>query len=214
MPRTETQTRQLFDEWAASYDADLIEASGPLLGYTQSVAAIDGSLPIEGAARVLDVGTGSGTIAARFAGQGAHITGIDPSARMLGLCREQHPDFALSLGTFNDIPLADATFDAVVSGFAFHETFLPTRGAVCAEIARVLKPGGCLCLLDIMFASDAAMQAAREHIGAGWDDDEDYAIVGELDTLLRQAGFTALRWTQTAPFHWLVTARKGEGYGI
>jgi hypothetical protein len=75
-------------------------------------------------------------------------------------------------------------------------------------MARVLQPGGYLCLLDIMFASSLAMQEARQRVGDKWDDDEDYAIVGELDTLLRENGFVSLKWHQTAPFHWIVTARK------
>jgi putative AdoMet-dependent methyltransferase len=208
MPRTEDETRRLFDEWAESYDADLLEESGPLLGYARSVGAVDAALPVEGNAQVLDIGIGSGAIARRFADRGAQITGIDISEKMLELCAKQNPGFELHIGTFNHIPLPDAKFDGVVSGFAFHETPLQKRGEACAEVARVLKPGGYLCLLDIMFVSEMAMHEARQLIARKWDDNEDYAVVGELDTLLRRSGFTMLSWRQTAPFHWMVTARK------
>lgn len=208
MPRTTDQTRQLFDDWAQTYDQDLLEARGPLLGYARSQQALDDAFPIETGARVLDIGIGSGAVAGRLAARGAHITGIDISEKMLARCAEQHPAFDLHPGTFTQIPLPDATFDGVVSGFAFHETPPAQRAAACGEMARVLKPGGCLGLLDIMFASPPAMAEARDRIGQAWDDDEDYAIVGDLDTLLRQAGFTAVTWNQTGPFHWLVTARK------
>jgi putative AdoMet-dependent methyltransferase len=208
MPRTEDETRRLFDEWAKSYDSDLLEGSGPLLGYAQSVGAIDAMLPIERNAQVLDIGIGSGAIAKRLADRGAQITGIDISEKMLELCGKKNPDFELHIGTFDNIPLPAGKFDCVVSGFAFHETLLPKRSDACAEMARVLKPGGYLCLLDIMFVSETAMHEARQLIAEKWDDDEDYAMVGELDTLLRRSGFTMLRWCQTAPFHWMVTARK------
>lgn len=208
MPRTEDQTRRLFDEWAESYDSDVLEASGPLLGYAQSVDAMATALPIQGDVQMLDIGIGSGAIARRFTDRGAQITGVDISEKMLELCGKQNPGFELYLGTFSNLPLPDETYNFVVSGFAFHETLLPKRGVACGEMARVLKPGGYLCLLDIMFASVLAVDEARQLIAEKWDDDEDYAIVGELDTLLRQNGFATLRWCQTAPFHWLVTARK------
>jgi putative AdoMet-dependent methyltransferase len=208
MPRTEDQTRRLFDEWARSYDSDLLEEGGPLLGYARSVGAIEAALPVDKNAHVLDIGIGGGAIARRLADRGARITGIDISEKMLALCGERHPDFDLHIGTFNNIPLPVETFDCVVSGFAFHETLVPKRDDACAEMARVLKSGGALCVLDIMFASELAMHEARQLIADKWDDDEDYAIVGDLDTLLRQNGFTTVKWVQTAPFHWMVTARK------
>ena len=208
MARTEEQTRKLFDEWALSYDADLAHERGPLLGYAHSLTAIDSAIPTVTGLRLLDIGIGSGAVARRFAERGAHITGIDISEKMLDLCREQNPDFELHQGTFTVIPAPDAVFDGIVSGFAFHETPLPKREAACREMARVLKPGGYLCLLDIIFASPTAMQEARQLIGRLWDDSEDYAIVGELDTLVRASGFTSVSWQQTAPFHWMLTARK------
>jgi putative AdoMet-dependent methyltransferase len=210
MARTEEQTRRLFDEWARSYDTDLLEESGPLIGYARSIGAIDDALPIETNSQVLDIGIGRGAIAERLAEQGARITGIDISKTMLDLCGKQHPNFELHVGTFNHIPLPDEMFNCVVSGFAFHETATPKRGEACREMARVLKPEGYLCLLDIMFVSPLAMQEARQLIAEKWDDDEDYAIVGDLDTLLRKCGFAAVKWRQSAPFHWMVTARKIE----
>lgn len=208
MARTEDQTRALFNAWAATYDDDLRQASGPLLGYEGSLQAVDAALPTPLDGYMLDIGIGSGTLAKRLAERGATIAGIDISEQMLALCRQQHPYFVLEIGTFNAIPFGDDLFDGVVSGFAFHETSASKRAEACHEMARVLKPGGLLCLLDIMFASRLGMQEAQQLIADQWDDSEDYAIVGELDVLLREQGFTSVAWRQTAPFHWLVTARK------
>lgn len=207
MSRTDDQTRRLFDEWAATYDADLQNARGPLIGYRGSLDALTDKLPVQSGWRVLDVGIGSGAVAERFEARGAVISGVDISEKMLDVCRAQHPDYDLHIGTFNTLPVPDNTFDAVVSGFAFHETDVQQRHEACAEIARVLKPEGYLCLLDIMFASEAATQHARDMTGKAWDDSEEYALIGDLDTTLRGAGFTSISWQQTAPFHWLVTAR-------
>jgi ubiquinone/menaquinone biosynthesis C-methylase UbiE len=208
MGRNEEETRKLFDDWAKSYDIDLLDEGGPLMGYACSIQALEHVLQVAPNSHILDIGIGSGAITKRLAAQGAQITGIDISEKMLALCREQNPDFTLYTGTFNSIPLLNESVNYVVSGFAFHETPVSARRDACQEMARVLQPGGYLCLLDIMFASSLAMQEARKLIGDKWDDDEDYAIVGELDTLLRENGFVSLKWYQAAPFHWIVTARK------
>lgn len=208
MTRTEAQTKRLFDEWAKSYDADLVDATGPLIGYQQSLQALARGLPSISFEHLLDVGIGSGAVAAQFASRARQITGIDPSDEMLAVCQQKYPDFTLKLGTFHEIPAEDATFDAVVSGFAYHETPVEKRQSACEALARVLKPDGYLCLLDIIFASDAAMQSAAALVRDEWDDTEVYALVGDLDAQLHASGFVSISWQHTAPFHWMVTARK------
>jgi ubiquinone/menaquinone biosynthesis C-methylase UbiE len=208
MTRSEEQTRALFDEWAASYDVDLLHERGPLMGYKHSLSVIDDVVPVESESLILDIGIGSGAIARRLEDRGAKIMGIDISEKMLAVCKEQNPTFDLRLGTFNSIPTSDEVFTGVVSGFAFHETPISKRHDACREMARVLKPGGYLCLLDIMFASPTAMQEAQMLIAHEWDNSEDYALVQDLDTLIRDSGFTSVKWYQTAPFHWILTARK------
>jgi putative AdoMet-dependent methyltransferase len=208
MTRTDEQTRKLFDEWAKSYDADLANANGPLLGYARSLQAVDVAIPVVKDMKVLDIGIGTGAVANLFAKRGAQVTGVDISQEMLDLCNQQYPDFDLHLGTFTDIPLNDDTFDYVVSGFAFHETSPDKRANACREIARVLKPQGYLFILDIMFASNAAIEEASELIANEWDENEDYAIVGDLDRLIREQDFASVQWRQTAPFHWMIIARK------
>ena len=209
MTRTEDQTRQLFDDWARTYDADLENARGPLIGYKGSLQAVEAGLPLQAGTHALDIGIGNGALAQRLAAQGVTITGIDISKRMLALCAENHPAFTLHEGTFNDIPLEAEAVDYVVSSFAFHEVPPEKRRDACEKMAQVLKPAGYLCLVDIMFASTPAMQAAEKLLGKAWDPNEAYAIIGELDTLLHETGFVSITWQQTAPFHWMVVARQG-----
>ncbi|KAB2441547.1 SAM-dependent methyltransferase [Bacillus luti] len=59
-----------------------------------------------------------------------------------------------------------------------------------------------------MFVSDFALNEARERIGRRWDSTEVYPFVNELDTLLRETGFSSINWRQTAPCHWAVVAHK------
>jgi ubiquinone/menaquinone biosynthesis C-methylase UbiE len=206
--RTADETRALFDQWAQSYDEDLKRPIGILDGYETSLRLAAETVELPPNAKILDIGIGTGAFAALFTqSSAAQVFGLDVSEKMLEQCRSQHPRFSLQSGGFYPIPHADESFHVVVSSFAFHETPPDKRPNVCLEIARVLKSGGILCLLDIMFASPTAVEDARRVLGRFWDPSEVYAIVGDLDTDLRAAGFRALSWRQTAPCHWVVTTQ-------
>jgi ubiquinone/menaquinone biosynthesis C-methylase UbiE len=119
------------------------------------------TLAAERCARVLDVGCGTGRLAARLrampgvqslAGTASVrlVVGVDFSAGMLAQARTRlAPDdgsatAVLVRGDATRLPLADAAFDAAVSTEAFH--WFPDQDAALAEIRRVLRPGGRLLL--------------------------------------------------------------------
>lgn len=206
MPRSTRENRAIFDRWAETYGHEDAR-SGPLAGYEESILEAAAMLAIEKDASILDVGIGTGAFAGLFAARGARICGIDISEKMMEQCHAAHPHFALSAGSFTSIPYPALHFDAVVSSFSFHHVPQEAWDEALAEIARVLKPGGRFCLLDIMFLSTAAVLNAR----AALDDEEDYPLVGDLDGHLRTTGFSCIRWRQTAPFHWAVVGTRAQG---
>lgn len=211
--RSTAETRQLFDQWASSYDHDVAVAAGPLHGYTGSLAQAAVLVPVAAGDLMLDLGIGTGSFAALLAERGAIITGLDPSVAMLAQCQNHFPQFQLAVGGFGPLPFAPGRFAAVVSSFAGHEVPPAERLAAWCEVGRVLRPGGTFTLLDILFASPQALVQARTQYAATWDPTEHYALVGELDEQLRTAGFTPLRWQQTAALHWVVVARWGDATG-
>ena len=121
------------------------------------------SLQLRGDEQVLDVGCGRGLLLLEAARRLPHgrATGID-----LWSTRDQSGNAAaatqhnakladvagrvqIDTGDMRQLPYADASFDAIVSSLAIHN--LPTetdREQAVREIARVLKPGGQLALLD------------------------------------------------------------------
>jgi putative AdoMet-dependent methyltransferase len=212
VPRTPEEIRALFDRWASTYDIDLVNSTadgmGPLSGYHESLHEAASLVPVAEGQSVLDVGIGTGAFAALLAERGVKIYGIDPSGNMLASCQERHPEFTVRAGTFTHIPFEESSFDAAISSFAFHEVLPEHRKGACAELARVVKHGGWICLLDIMFVSQGSRDAARRAIGSYWDDEEDYPFVAELDQVLRDAGFAHTCWRQTAHCHWVVIARR------
>jgi SAM-dependent methyltransferase len=91
--------------------------------------------------RVLDLGAGTGKLTALLARLGADVTAVEPDPAMLAELRVLLPDVRARPGSAEEIPLADASVDAVVCGQAMHWFDMD---AAVPEIARVLTAGGVL----------------------------------------------------------------------
>ena len=92
---------------------------------------------------IVDLGTGTGTLARGFARQGARVTGVDPDSRMLEQARQlaQSEDVSVDwrVGKAEAIPLGDGTMDILSAGQCWHWF----DGAQAArEFARVARPDG------------------------------------------------------------------------
>ncbi|GAB0104720.1 class I SAM-dependent methyltransferase [Nocardia sp. JMUB6875] len=87
--------------------------------------------------RVLDVGCGTGIEARQFRDVGCTVLGVEPDARMAAFARDT--GIEVEIGTFEAWDPANRTFDAVISGTAWHWVD-PVAGAV--QAARVLEPNG------------------------------------------------------------------------
>ncbi|MGW4697592.1 class I SAM-dependent methyltransferase [Kitasatospora cineracea] len=90
--------------------------------------------------RVLDVGTGPGTVAAAAVARGALVTAVDAEPSMLELVRRNVPQARCGLATLPELPFPDGEFDAVVANFVLNHVGRPLLAL--AEMRRVLRPGG------------------------------------------------------------------------
>ncbi len=101
--------------------------------------------------RLLDVGAGTGDIAAAAQTRwpGASIIASDFTYEMMvvGKTQVERQSLAFTQADTFALPFADATFDAVVSGFLVRNVV--DRAAAFREQMRVLKPGGRLLCLEI-----------------------------------------------------------------
>jgi SAM-dependent methyltransferase len=89
--------------------------------------------------RFLDVGCGTGELAARVAADlGAEVAGVDTSSRMVELTRQQGVDAAVADAV--DLPFADRSFDAVAACWVLYH--VPQLERAIGECARVLRPSG------------------------------------------------------------------------
>ncbi|MCC6849617.1 MAG: methyltransferase domain-containing protein [Deltaproteobacteria bacterium] len=139
-------SRRFFDAWSTVYDFPLVQRAT----YQPIHAAVRQALAAEPCARVLDVGCGTGRLAARLAVEPCTrmVVGCDFSAGMLahaaGRLRGARGKAALVRGDGTRLPFADGAFDAAVSTEAFH--WFPDQEAALRDLHRVLRPGGRLLL--------------------------------------------------------------------
>ncbi len=93
--------------------------------------------------RLLDIGTGTGTLARGFATRGCQVTALDPSAPLLraarDLAQEAGSRLALVQGVAEALPLASDSFDGITAGQCWHWF---DRARAAEEAFRVLKPEG------------------------------------------------------------------------
>jgi len=106
-------------------------------------AAIDWLVPAH-AARVADIGAGTGKLTRQLREHGRDVIAVEPSAGMREQLRRAVPEVPVLGGTGEQIPLAEQSVDAVLVAQAWH--WVDPERAV-PEVARVLAPGGRLGVL-------------------------------------------------------------------
>ena len=113
---------------------------------------------------VVDVGTGTGLLAraaAQIVGDGAHVTGVDPSPGMLEHAKVPS-GVSLVSGSAESIPLADSCADFLCMGYALRH--LSDLSSAFAEFFRVVRPGGRLCVLEMTLPTGTVQRAILK----GW----------------------------------------------
>lgn len=134
----ERVSAQWDDMRSSFYNADVIDA-----------LAEHGRITAE--SRVVDVGTGTGFVAAGLAGRAAAVTGVDNSPAMLAVAAGNLAalgvgNVQLADGELDDLPLPDDSADAAVANMVLHHA--PDPAAMLAEMARVVRPGGTITVTD------------------------------------------------------------------
>lgn len=159
--------------------------------------------------RVLDLACGTGDFSEMCRAAGAAAVGLDFSRGMLEVAGQRAPEGAWVQGDALRLPLADGSFDAAVSGFALRN--FVSIPPVLHELARVLKPGGRLGLLEVDRPANRAVRAGHSfyfnrvvpRVGGWVGRDAAYRYLPqsavylptqqELVRMLQEAGFKQIR---------------------
>jgi SAM-dependent methyltransferase len=90
--------------------------------------------------RVLDVGTGTGTVAAAACARGAKVTAVDAEPDMVARAGRAAPEADVRLASLPRLPFPDGEFDAVVGNFVLNHLGRPREAL--RELRRMTRPGG------------------------------------------------------------------------
>jgi SAM-dependent methyltransferase len=172
-----------------------------------------------GATEMIDIGTGTGTLALAALERWPAIwaTGIDPSSGMLELARDQasrrlrgglRRRYRTAVAFADRLPFGDGEFDLALSSFVLQ--LVPNRAAALREAHRVLRPGSTFAWVtwlagEVRFAGDVVTDAVLEE--AGFDPPEpegssgDVASLAAAATAMRRAGFRDVHTTEALVEH-------------
>lgn len=208
----DTYERDLWDGRADAYQRGFARMSagsaGPLL---DAAGVMSGT-------RVLDVGTGPGVVAREAVRRGASVIAVDAEPGMAATARANVPGLDVREAILPELPLPDASFDAVVGNFVINHVSRPEEAV--RAFARVLRPGGRLALTCWEMPASGALSLvseALEEVGVAVPDDiptPPFADLGRPEPfggLLRDAGFgdgkaVELRWLhEVDPEDWWTT---------
>ena len=116
--------------------------------FTGVVDAVIRRAALQSVQQVLDLGTGTGSVAIKAASlviPGGNVTAVDISPEMIDLARQRSASLGLSNiefleGRAEELPAPTGGFDAVLASLSL--MYVIDRAAAAREIARVLRPGG------------------------------------------------------------------------
>jgi demethylmenaquinone methyltransferase / 2-methoxy-6-polyprenyl-1,4-benzoquinol methylase len=156
------RVRAVFDSVAGNYDLmnDLMSLG---LHRAWKAYAVAVAAPKAGE-HVLDIAGGTGDLSlalAKRVGPSGCVVHTDINAAMLGAGRDRLVDAGLSLPTVlcdaEALPFADASFDLATVGFGLRN--MTHKERALAEMARVLKPGGRLAVLEFSRVAEPLRKA-------------------------------------------------------
>lgn len=189
-PQKENRER-LFDYWAAVYDRSVGDAEGfPFDGYGRvldTVVALAGVWP---GTCVLDLGSGTGNLSARFVAAGCEVWGVDFSSAMISEAKKKVPDARFVRANVleswpDELP---QRFGRIVSAYVLHEFDLTTKVTMLQKLAQRLTPDGRIVVGDVAFPTVEAREQARERWRDRWDPDEHYWAADEAEAAGWPAG--------------------------
>jgi demethylmenaquinone methyltransferase / 2-methoxy-6-polyprenyl-1,4-benzoquinol methylase len=136
--------RTMFDRIAPVYDAMNRVMT---LGLDRRWRRLAARAVVRPGDRVLDACCGTGDLAIECARAGGAVTGLDFSKAMLERARRKGPELEWVQGDAMALPFGDTAFDAATVGFGVRN--LADLEGGLRELARVLRPGGRIAVLEI-----------------------------------------------------------------
>lgn len=175
------RSRQFFETDAAHWDRVRDELFGTRFFLIALLSLIDSN------ATVGDLGCGSGALSEVLAPVVRRIIAVDDSAAMLSEARERLGRFEhveIQRGTLEALPIQARSLDIATLMLVLHH--LPDPEKAVAEVARVLKPGGKLLIVDMLPHDRQDYRQSMGHIWMGF-------AAERIERLLERFNFEQVR---------------------
>jgi ubiquinone/menaquinone biosynthesis C-methylase UbiE len=201
--RMKHRARSQFEPWAHTYDRSLLNhilfRPAYMTFIEELVRWLDAdSRPNGRTLDLLDIGCGTGTLAAMImaAGLPIRVVGLDFAESMAAVAnRKAHETHAEDRARFvcadsEHLPFADASFDCITCSNSFHH--YPDQQCCVRQMHRVLRPGGRLMLID-GFRDNAVGWFVFDVIVDTYEKGVHHATAAEFRTYFNNAGFAETR---------------------
>lgn len=155
---------------------------------------------------LLDVGCGTGKLLTLLPSS-KRLCGIDISDKMIDVAREKLPKAELCVGDAEKLPWDGDTFDVVNCTNSFHH--YPDPLNVLRGMRRVLKPDGRLIIADPLCSN---LKRFFRNTFAQFSEKGDFKVYSKesITELLKQAGFSKIRFTALECKSFIVTAQPAQ----
>jgi ubiquinone/menaquinone biosynthesis C-methylase UbiE len=201
-----TSTAEVFGDYAVTYRVKFAESLMRLVGARSTD-------------RVIDLACGPGTLALRFAREVQRVCGVDLTPAMLARARRTAAEDGLVnldfvLGDAQALPLADGALDIAVTSYSLHH--MPDPAQVIGEMARVVKRGGRVGIIDIVTRDAPGAAEAANRIEKARDPSHTRSLaLRDFDRMLGDAGLRLIgseRVVNPRSFdHWMHVAGRHRG---
>jgi SAM-dependent methyltransferase len=139
-----------------------------------------------------DIGCGAGRLEPYLAARGLAPRGIDLSPEMIRVARRDHPEFGFEGTDLRELPVTDASLAGVVCWYSLMFLAPSNRPAAFGELARVVKPGGCLA--TAFKAGDSQVRRGGRSTNLGVEFDVYWLSPNEMERRVTDAGFATVFW--------------------
>ncbi len=170
---------------------DLLMERAEQAGFAERRAALAQGV----SGRVLEIGCGTGRMFSHY-GSDVRVFGIEPSKKFLARATERartaRATISLQIGSALDLPFESASFDAVVIANVLCS--VPSVSRVLEEVARVLRPGGEVRLVEHVVSERAVAHVAMHLFNPLWRlyNQQGCNMNRRVLGPLREAGFTVI----------------------
>jgi ubiquinone/menaquinone biosynthesis C-methylase UbiE len=182
-----TKSQEFFSSAAGQWDRMRDELFGERF-HLAALAALAGGDWVVG-----DLGCGTGQVSAALAPFVARVIAVDASAAMLQAAKKRLHGFDnvdLRRGELESLPIDDARIDCATLMLVLHH--VPEPEKALADVARVLKPGGRVILVDMLPHDRESYRQQMGHVWLGFSEDH-------MRRLLTDAGFGETRIVALPP---------------